>query len=157
MAGEKLIATNSKAKANYFIEAVVEAGLSLTGTEVKSLRTQSPNIKESYVDIKTNSKGDFEAYWLHANIPQYANGNIWNHEPSRDRKLLLHRRELDRLYGQIKQKGKTIVPLRLYFKKGRIKIELGIGKGKKKHDKRDTIKKRTADREMKRALKRTRA
>ncbi len=156
MAGEKLIASNPKAKSNYFIEGVIEAGIALTGTEIKSLRIATPNIKESYVDIRSDPKGQFQAFWVQATIPEYPNGNRWNHEPTRERRLLMHRREIDRLYGQVNQKGKTLIALRLYLKNGKAKLEVGLGKGKKKHDKRETIKQKSADLEMKRALKRQR-
>ncbi len=145
--GEKLIATNPKARANYFIEEVVEAGLVLTGTEVKSLRAQAPNLRDAFVEV--NSRGaKIEAWLLNAHIAPYAYGNIWNHEPLRRRKLLLHRHQLEKMFGAITQKGISIVPTRMYFKKGRAKIELGLGKGKKKFDKRETLKKKSAEREM---------
>ncbi len=151
----KLIAGNPKAKSEYFIEEVVEAGLVLTGTEVKSLRSHTPDIKDAYVHIRANAEGNFEAFLLHAHIPVYANGNIWNHAPLRDRKLLLQRRQIDKLYGQIIQKGKSLIPLKLYFKEGIAKIELGLGVGKKHHDKRQDIKNRTVQREMDQAMKRS--
>lgn len=150
--GEKLIATNKTAKANYFIEEVVEAGIVLQGTEVKSLRNQSPNLRDSHVDIKGPRDG-LEAWLINTHIAPYSHGNIWNHDPLRERKLLLNRRQIDRLYGAVSQKGMTIIPTRMYFKKGRAKVELGLGKGKKKGDKRETVKQRTAQREMERAIK----
>lgn len=145
--GEKLIATNPLAHANYFITEVVEAGLVLTGTEVKSLRTSAPNLRDSYVDIRAGAS-NFEAWLLNAHIAVYSHGNIWNHEPLRKRKLLLHHHQLEKLYGAVSQKGMTIVPIRMYFKKGLAKVELGLGKGKKKYDKREELKKKTAEREM---------
>ena len=151
--GYKLIATNPDAKRNYQILEVIEAGLVLTGTEIKSLRQQSPNIKESYVNIRLE-KRKLQAWWVNATIPIYSHGNIWNHEPKRDRKLLLHRKEIDRLYGAVSKKGLTLVPTRIYLKKGKAKLEVGFGKGKKLHDKRETIKRRTAEREMERATRR---
>jgi SsrA-binding protein len=145
--GEKLIATNPNAHANYFIEEVVEAGIVLTGTEAKSLRNQSPNLKDSYVEVTSTGK-KFEAWLLNTHIGPYSHGNIWNHVATRRRKLLLHHYQLERLHGAVIQKGMTIVPVKMYFKKGLAKIEIGVGKGKKKHDKREDIKRRTAEREM---------
>ena len=151
--GEKIIATNPLARSNYFIEEIVEAGIALTGTEVKSLRAQSPNLRDSFVDVVPSKNGS-EAWLLNAHIPPYSHGNIWNHEPNRRRKLLLHRHQLDKIYGAITQKGISVIPTRLYFKSGKVKVELGLGKGKKKHDKRDAIKKKSAEREMDIARKR---
>lgn len=153
--GSKLLATNSIAKTNYFLEEVVEAGLVLTGTEIKSLRAQTPNLKESFVQIKTTSKG-MEAWLCHAHIAPYSHGNIWNHEPRRNRKLLLHREQIDKLHGAIEKKGKSLVPTRMYLKGGFAKVEIAIAKGKKKHDKREDQKKRSATREMQAALKKRR-
>jgi SsrA-binding protein len=151
--GEKLIATNPLARSNYFIEEVVEAGIALHGTEVKSLRAQSPNLRDAFVDV-TPSKNGSEAWLLNAHIPPYSHGNIWNHEPNRKRKLLLHRYQLNKIFGAITQKGISVIPTRMYFKAGKVKVELGLGKGKKKHDKRDAIKKKSAEREMDVARKR---
>ena len=145
--GEKLIATNPSARANYFIDEVVEAGLVLTGTEVKSLRTQSPNLKDSFVEV-VSRHAKLEAWLLNTHIGPYSHGNIWNHEALRRRKLLLHKHQIERMFGAITQKGLTIIPLRMYFKGGRAKVELGLGKGKKKYDKREDLKKRSAQREM---------
>ena len=145
--GEKLIASNPNARSDYFIEEVVEAGLVLTGTEVKSLRTQSPGLRDAYVEIQT-SKSGFEAWLLNVHIGPYSHGNVWNHEATRKRKLLLHDHQLKKLYGAIIQKGMTLIPLRMYFKKGLAKAELGLGKGKKKYDKRETLKRKSAEREM---------
>jgi SsrA-binding protein len=149
--GEKLIATNPVARSNYFIDEIVEAGLVLTGTEVKSLRAQAPNIRDAYVEVRssaTSSGRTIEGWLLNAHIAPYSHGNIWNHEPLRKRKLLLHDHQLQKLYGAITQKGYTVVPIRMYFKKGRAKVEIGLGKGKKKHDKRESLKKKSAQREM---------
>jgi SsrA-binding protein len=151
--GEKLIASNPIARSNYAIEEVVEAGLMLTGTEVKSLRNAAPNLRDSHVDVRPSKKG-FEAWLLNTYIAPYAHGNIWNHEPLRKRKLLLHRHQLEQMYGALIQKGMNIVPLRMYFKSGRAKVELGLGKGKKKYDKRQDLKKKSAEREMAQAKKR---
>lgn len=153
VSGEKLIASNPKARSDYFLEEFVEAGLVLTGTEVKSLRNQSPNIREAHVEIRALKTG-FEAWLLNSHIAPYSFGNRWNHEPLRRRKLLLHRRQLARLYGSVIQKGMTIVPLRMYFKAGRAKLELGLGKGKKKYDKREELKKKSAELEIAQAKKR---
>lgn len=153
--GEKLIATNPSARSNFFIEDTFEAGLILTGTEIKSLRMASPNLRDAFVSIE-GRKTLPEAYLLNAHIAPYTHGNIWNHDPLRKRKLLLNRREIDQLNVAVTQKGMTIVPLRLYLKKGRAKIEIGTAKGKKRHDKRQDIKERSADREIDRALKKSR-
>ncbi|NDD90926.1 SsrA-binding protein SmpB [bacterium] len=153
--GEKLIATHPTARADYFIEETFEAGVVLTGTEVKSLRTQSPSLKDSYVDIHpTQGTGTLEAWLVQMHIAPYSHGNINNHEPLRKRKLLLGRREIDRLFGAITQEGLTLIPLRMYFKKGRAKLEIGLAKGKKRHDKRQDLKERSAKREMDVARKR---
>jgi SsrA-binding protein len=145
---EKLITTNRKAFHDYFIVQKFEAGLQLTGTEVKSLREAQVNLKDSYVIFKAG-----EAFLFGAHINPYAHGNRENHEPERTRKLLLHRREIDKLVTQTTEKGLTVVPLRLYFKGGRVKAEIGIVRGKKQFDKRDTEKKREADREAATAMK----
>jgi SsrA-binding protein len=147
---EKLIASNHHARSNYFIESTLEAGLVLTGTEAKSLRTQSPNLKDSFVEVRKGSSG-MEAWLLNMHIGPYAHGNIYNHEPMRKRKLLLHKHEIEQLFGAITLRGLSIIPTRMYFKKGIAKIELGLGKGKKKHDKRDTLKEKDATREMEQA------
>ncbi|OFZ19895.1 MAG: SsrA-binding protein [Bdellovibrionales bacterium GWB1_55_8] len=151
--GEKLIATNPLARANYFIDEVVEAGVVLTGTEVKSLRAQAPNLRDSFVDVKAKKSGT-EAWLLNAHIAPYSHGNIWNHEPLRPRKLLLHRHQIEKMFGAVTQKGLSVIPLRMYFKSGRVKLELGMGRGKKKHDKRQELRKKSAEREMDQALKR---
>jgi SsrA-binding protein len=151
-AGEKLIGSNPAARSKYFIEEVVEAGLVLTGTEVKSLRNQAPNLRDSYVEIVSRKNG-FEGWLLNCHIGPYSHGNIWNHVAMRKRKLLLHGYQLEKLHGLMIQKGMTIVPLRMYFKKGLAKVELGVGKGKKKFDKREDLKKKSAEREMDQARK----
>jgi SsrA-binding protein len=153
--GEKLIATNPTARSNYFIEEVVEAGMILSGTEVKSLRAQAPNLRDAFVEVRTG-KGQVEAWLVNVHIAPYAYGNIWNHEPLRRRKLLLHKHQIEQMFGAITQKGLSVIPLRMYFKKGRAKIELGMGKGKKKYDKREDLKKRSAQREMDVARKKSR-
>jgi len=154
--GEKLIATNPNARSNYFIEEVVEAGVALSGTEVKSLRAQAPNLRDSYVEVGQAKNGPLEAWLINVHIAPYAYGNIWNHEPLRRRKLLLHKHQIEQMFGAVTQKGLSIIPLRMYFKKGRAKIELGLGKGKKKYDKREDLKKKSAQREMDIARKRSR-
>ena len=150
--GEKLIATNPIARSNYFIEEVVEGGMVLVGTEVKSLRSQAPNLRDSFVDVQAVRSG-FEAWLVNTHVAHYTHGNIWNHEPTRRRKILLHRHQLEKLYAAVIQKGMTIVPIRMYFKSGIVKIEIGVGKGKKKYDKREDLKKKSAEREMDQARK----
>jgi SsrA-binding protein len=149
--GEKLIASNRRARHEYFILDVMEAGLALTGTEVKSLRAGRASLVESYARVE-----DDGVILVGAHIPEYSHGNRANHEPTRPRKLLLHRREIDRLKEGLEQKGLTIIPLRLYWKNGRAKIEIALARGKKLHDKRDDAAKREADREMERAARRAR-
>lgn len=147
--GEKLIASNRKAFHDYFVLQKMEAGIALTGTEVKSLREARVNLKDSYVDIDRG-----EAWLVGAHISPYSHGNRENHDPERKRKLLLHRREIDRLHGQLVEKGLTIVPLRLYFKGGRVKAEIAVVRGKKLYDKRESEKRRELDREAAAAIKR---
>jgi len=146
--GEKLIASNKKAYHDYFVLQKLEAGIELMGTEVKSLRDGKANLKDSYVIIK----GD-EAYLFGTHISPYSHGNIQNHDPERTRKLLLHKREIEKLRVQIVEKGLTIVPLRLYFKGNRVKVEIAVVRGKKLFDKRETEKRREADREAAVAMK----
>ena len=145
---EKLIADNRKARHDYQLLERVEAGLVLTGTEVKSLREGRATLGQAYADVR-----DGEA-WLHgAEIAVYEQGNRANHDPTRSRKLLLHRREIDRLYGQVREKGLTLVPTRLYFKDGRVKVELALARGKDTVDKRRALAERDAKRQIERALK----
>jgi SsrA-binding protein len=146
--GEKLIASNKKALHDYHILQKLEAGLALTGTEVKSLREGKANLKDSYVAIKGQ-----EAFLLSAHISPYTHGNIQNHDPERERKLLLHRREIEKLRAQIQEKGLTVVPLRLYFKGGKVKAEIAVARGKKLFDKRETERRREADRDAAIAIK----
>jgi SsrA-binding protein len=152
--GEKLIGTNPAAYQNYAITEVVEAGIVLLGTEIKSLRDAAPNLRDSFVEVNRQS-GKIEAWLVNANLAHYSHGNIWNHETTRKRKLLLHRHQIERLFGASTTEGLTIIPTRLYFKKGRAKVELGIGRGKKKFDKRESLKSKSAEREMAQARKRT--
>ena len=144
---EKLLASNPSARQDYVIEEIVEAGLVLTGTEIKSLRAQSPNLRDSFVDIQPRG-ASFEAFLLNAHIGPYSHGNIWNHEAVRRRKLLLHRHQLKRMYGALTQKGLTIVPTRMYLKNGIAKIELALAKGKKKGDKRANLREKVDRREI---------
>ena len=147
--GEKLIASNKKAYHDYFILQKIEAGLALTGTEVKSLREGNANLRDSYVNFTSG-----EAYLFNAHISPYSHGNLENHDPLRKRKLLLHRREIEKLLVQVVEKGLSIVPLRLYFKGGRVKAEVAVVRGKKLYDKRATEKKKELDREAAAAMKR---
>lgn len=142
------VARNPRATHDYHILETHEAGIVLTGTEVKSLRQGKASIKEAYGLVRNGE------VWLEGmHITPYEQGNRYNHEPVRGRKLLLHRREIERLIGATEQKGCTLVPLELYFKKGRAKVALALGKGKKVHDRREDLKRRIADREMARAMK----
>ena len=146
--GEKLIAENRKARHDYHLSDFVEAGLVLTGTEVKSCRDGRANLRQSYAEIR-----DGEAWLIGAHISVYDQGNLNNHEPERARKLLLHRRQVDNLWEAVREKGMTLVPTRMYFKGGRAKVEIALAKGKDVHDKRADVVKRDADREIQRALK----
>jgi SsrA-binding protein len=143
----KVVAVNRRATHDYFIDERVEAGLVLTGTEIKSIREGRVNLREGYARVLGN-----EAWLTGVHIAPYEQGNRYNHEPLRDRKLLLHRDEIDELVGKAKQRGYTLVPLRLYLKHGRAKIELGLARGKREYDKRQAIAKREAEREMQRAV-----
>ena len=146
--GRKVIAENPKARFDYAILETLEAGLVLTGTEVKALREGKAAIKEAYVRVDYG-----EAWIVGMNIATYEQGNVFNHDPMRMRKLLLHRREIDDLHVHITRKGATIVPLSLYFRDGRAKLAIGIAKGKDKGDKRDVIAKRDVQRQIERELK----
>lgn len=145
---EKLIVKNPVAYHNYTINDTLEAGIVLTGTEIKSIRTGKVNLKDSYVTIKNN-----EAYIYGMHISPYEHGNIFNKEPLRTRKLLLNRREINKLLGLTTQKGMTLVPIKLYLKNSFVKLELGIGKGKKLYDKREDMAKKDAQRKIQRTLK----
>jgi SsrA-binding protein len=145
---EKNVCVNRKARHDYFIEETYEAGLVLTGSEVKSLRDGKANLKDSYARLL---KG--EAVLLNAHISPYPAANRFNHEPTRTRKLLLHKQEIRRLTGKVKERGLTLVPLRLYFKNGRAKVELALARGKKLYDKRETLRRKAAEREVERSLK----
>lgn len=144
----KIVADNRKARFNYEIGEVFEAGIMLTGTEVKSLRTGKATIAESYADAREG-----EIWLINSNIPEYLQARHFNHEPKRRRKLLLHKSQVNKLAGAVEREGMTLVPLRLYFnERGRAKIEIALGRGKKMHDKRETLKKRSWDRERGRLL-----
>jgi len=146
--GTKLIADNRRARHDYQLLERFEAGIVLTGTEVKSLREGRVQLAHAYADVR-----DGEVWLLGASIAEYAQGNVQNHTPDRDRKLLLHRREIDSLIGKVKERGLTLVPTRMYFKDGRVKVELALARGKEKVDKRRDIAKRDAERQIERALK----
>lgn len=145
---DKIIAKNPSARHNYTITETLEAGIVLTGTEIKSIRNGKVNIKDTYVNIKNG-----EVYVLGMHISPYEHGNIFNKDPLRDRKLLLNRREINKLYGMIKSKGISIIPLSMYFSGNKVKLEIGIGKGKKLYDKREDIAKKDAEMKIRRAMK----
>ena len=147
-AGEKLIADNRRARHDYHLLDRFEAGLVLTGTEVKSLRDGRATLAQSYAEVR-----DGEAWLVGAEIAVYDQGNRANHEPDRPRKLLLHRREIDSLYGKVREKGLTVVPTRLYFKDGKVKVELALAQGKNVRDKRRDVIDRESRRDIERALK----
>lgn len=146
--GTKLITENRKARHEYFVLETYEAGIELVGTEVKSIRNGSVNLKDSWCSIDNG-----ELYIKGMHISPYEKGNIFNRDPMRVRKLLLHRKEIDKLYGTIKQDGLTLIPLSLYFKDSRVKVQLGLCRGKKLHDKRETSAQRDAKRQIDRAIK----
>ncbi len=145
---QKLIASNKTARVNYEISDIYEAGIVLSGTEVKALRAGKANLKDSYAVVKDN-----EVYLLEMHISHYDFGNRYNHEALRKRKLLLHKREIRKLYGKSREKGLSLVPLKLYFKNGKVKVEIGIGKGKKLYDRRQDIKEREERRSLSRDFK----
>ena len=142
-----VIAQNKKASHDYFIEETYEAGIVLKGTEIKSIRARRVNLKDAYAKII-----DGEVYVLNMHISPYEQGNRYNHDPLRTRKLLLHRKEIDKLIGKTKEEGFTLVPLKVYIKNGFAKVLLGVAKGKKKYDKREELKKKAAQREIERAF-----
>ncbi len=144
----KIVCQNKKAYHDYSIEETIEAGIQLLGTEVKSLRDGKVNLKDSYVLIKNS-----EVFLLNCHISPYSHGNIMNHDPLRTRKLLLHKKEIERLRGKAQQKGYTLLPLKLYFKDSYAKLEVGLAKGKRLYEKRETIKEREAKRAIERAMK----
>lgn len=145
----KVVCQNRKAYHDYHIEETIEAGITLLGTEVKSLRGRRANLKDSYVIVK-----DAEVFLLNCHIGPYSYGNMMNHDPLRTRKLLIHRKEIDRLGGKVAAKGFTLIPLKIYFKGSFAKVEVGLASGKKLFEKREAIKAREAKREIARAMKR---
>jgi len=148
-AGEKIIAQNKTARLNYFIDDTYEAGIALVGTEVKALREGKANLKDSYALVK-----DGEVFVHEMHISPYTYGNRENHDPLRVRKLLLHKGEIKRLYGKSRERGLALIPLKLYFKSGKVKIEIGIGRGKKLYDKRESLRVKDDRREIERGMRR---
>jgi len=149
MVESKTITVNRKAYHDYHILETVEAGIALTGTEIKSIRAGGVNIRDAYARPERG-----ELWLFNAHVASYQAGSYYNHEPNRPRKLLLHRRQIDELAGMVTQKGLTLVPLKLYIKRGVAKLELGVAKGKRLHDKREAMARRETSREISRALKR---
>lgn len=149
--GERDASVNRAAAHNYFLLEKFEAGIVLTGTEVKSIRAGRANLKDAYAIVK-----DGELWLLNAHIGPYEHGNIFNHEPLRTRKLLMHHNEIRKLIGKTQQRGLTLIPIRLYFKNGRVKVEIALARGKQLWDKRETERRRTADREAREAIARSR-
>jgi SsrA-binding protein len=145
--GIKLICRNKRAFHEYTVSDTLECGIVLTGTEVKSLRDGQASLEDAYAKLE-----DGELWLLGSDIPEYAMGNRMNHKPKRPRKLLLHRRELDKFAGKASQRGFTLVPLRMYFKRGRAKVEIAVARGKQMHDKRHDLKKADAQRDIRRAM-----
>jgi len=143
-----VLATNRKAQRDYHILEKIEAGIVLTGTEVKSVKQGHVSIQEGYVHINDQ----METWLVGSTIQPYDHGNVFNHTQTRERKLLLHRKEIERLYGKIREKGLTLVPLKMYLVRGKVKVKIGLAKGKNVVDKRDTIRKREADRDSQRAM-----
>jgi len=149
--GIKRVAENRKARHDYFIDDTYEAGIALVGTEVKSLREGRINLRDSYVEVKGPTHAP-ELFLVGAHISPFEQGNIWNHEPLRTRKLLLHKHEIERIAQRVRERGYTVVPTKVYFKDGRAKIEIGMARGKKLYDKRHDMAERDAKRDMQRAL-----
>ncbi len=147
-AGEKLIVDNRRARHDYHLGDRYEAGIALTGTEVKSLRNGKATLRQAYAEVR-----DGEAWLVGLHVPEYAEGNRANHDPDRPRKLLLHRREIDKLGATVRERGFTVVPTRLYFKGGRVKVELAVARGKELRDKRRDIAERDLRRQIERELK----
>ena len=146
--GHKIISVNRKARHEYFVDETYEAGIALFGTEVKSLRAGQVNLKDSYCEVREG-----ELFLTGAHISPYEKGNVFNREPERDRKLLMHRREIMKLHGLVGREGYTLIPLSLYFKGSNVKVEVGLCRGKKLYDKRDTEAKRQANRDIERYAK----
>ncbi len=149
--GQRDASVNRAASHNYFLMDKFEAGISLRGTEVKSIRNGRANLKDAYGLVK-----DGELWLINAHIGEYDHGNIFNHEPTRTRKLLVHRNELNKLVGKTHQKGLTLIPTRMYFRNGRVKVEIALAKGKQTWDKRETERRKTADKEAREAIVRSR-
>ncbi len=149
--GIKRVADNRKARHDFFIDDTFEAGIELVGTEVKSLRDGRINLRDSYVEVK-GPPYKAQLYLVGAHISPYERGNIWNHDPLRPRRLLLHRQEIDRIAQKVRERGYTVVPLKVYFKDGRAKVEIGLARGKKLYDKRHDIAARDAQRDVERHL-----
>ncbi|WP_061299411.1 SsrA-binding protein SmpB [Herbidospora cretacea] len=145
--GRKVIAQNKRARHEYFIEDTYEAGLVLTGTEVKSLREGRANLTDGFAAVEND-----EAWLYNVHIPEYTQGTWTNHSAKRKRKMLLHRKEIAKIYATLREKGLTLIPLALYFKDGRAKIEVGIARGKKDYDKRQTLREKQDNRDMRRAM-----
>ena len=148
MPSERTVATNRKARHDYHIEESFEAGIVLTGSEIKSVRAGRVNLRDSYAIVR-----DGELWLINAHIAPYGPASRQNHEPRRNRKLLMHRRQIDRLAGQVRERGYTLIPLRLYLRNGKAKVELALARGKRKYDKRRVIAEREAGRQIERALK----
>lgn len=148
MTEKQAVATNPKAHHDYYIEETHEAGLVLRGTEVKALREKKVNLRDSFARIEAG-----EVFLYHCHISPYSHGNLSNHDPLRVRKLLLHHGEINRLTGKTRLKGYSLIPLKIYFRRGKAKVELGLGRGKRPADKRQVIKERMAEREVRRAVK----
>ncbi|NIO03463.1 MAG: SsrA-binding protein SmpB [Proteobacteria bacterium] len=142
----RVICQNKRARFDFSIEETYEAGIVLTGTEVKALREGKANLKDSFAKIKNE-----EIFLVDAHISPYTHGNRFNHDPDRPRKLLMHKREIKRLYGKYREKGFSIIPTKMYFKDGRVKVEIGLGKGKRAYDKRESLKQKTVEREVERS------
>jgi SsrA-binding protein len=145
--GVKTVATNRKVYHDYFIEDTFEVGIVLTGTEIKSVRAGQVNLRDGFAMIKEG-----ELWLMNAHIAAYRDGSYFNHEPRRPRKLLMHRREIDRLFGKVQEKGLTLVPLRIYLKNNLAKVELGLARGKKQYDKRASLREKETRREVERVL-----
>jgi SsrA-binding protein len=145
--GESAVATNRKAYHDFFIEETHEAGVALVGTEVKSLRAGKVNLRDSYAELKNG-----ELFLVGVHISPYEQGNVWNHDPLRRRKLLLHKLEIDRIAGKVRERGYTLVPTKIYFKGSRAKVEIGLARGKRQYDKRADLAKKDAQRDVERAL-----
>ena len=148
MPAERTVATNRKARHDYHIEESFEAGIVLTGSEIKSVRAGRVNLRDSYAIVR-----DGELWLINAHIAPYSPASRQNHEPRRNRKLLMHRRQIDRLAGQVRERGYTLIPLRMYLRGGRAKVELALARGKRKYDKRQALAEREASRQIERALK----